>query len=54
MQHLQSVNYHDSNAHDHQRHGHFTRLVGFGWVGSIGFESSGFGSWYATGGSLWT
>jgi hypothetical protein len=39
---LQSINYHDSCAHGHERHGPFTRLVGFGWVGSIGFESSCF------------
>jgi hypothetical protein len=25
---LQSVNYHDSRAHGHERHGPFTRLVG--------------------------
>jgi hypothetical protein len=23
--------------------------LGYGWVGSVGFESSWFGSWYATG-----
>jgi hypothetical protein len=31
---LQSVNYHDSHAHGHERHGPFTRLVGYGWFGS--------------------
>jgi hypothetical protein len=32
VQPLQSVNYHDSRAHGHERHGPFTRLVGiFGW-----------------------
>jgi hypothetical protein len=46
---LQSVNYHDSHAHGHKRHGLFTRLVGFGWVGSIRFESRCFGLWYAGG-----
>jgi hypothetical protein len=29
VQPLQSVNYHDSHAHDHEQHGHFTQLVGF-------------------------
>jgi hypothetical protein len=28
VQPLQSVNYHDSRAHGHERHGPFTRLVG--------------------------
>jgi hypothetical protein len=28
MQSLQSVNYHDSRAYSHKRHGPFTRLVG--------------------------
>jgi hypothetical protein len=46
---LQSVNYHDSHAHDHEQHGPFTRLVEFGWVGPAGFESSRFGSGYAAG-----
>jgi hypothetical protein len=49
VQPLQSVNYHDSHAHGHERHGPFTRLVGFGWVGTVWFESSQFGSWYAAG-----
>jgi hypothetical protein len=40
---LQSVNCHDSRAHSHERHGPFTQLVGFNWVGSVGFESSRFG-----------
>jgi hypothetical protein len=47
VQHMQSVNCHDSRAHGHERYEPFTRLVGYGWVGSIGFESSYFGSWYA-------
>jgi hypothetical protein len=38
VQPLQSVNYHDSHAHSHERHGPFTRLagifVGMVWVGS--------------------
>jgi hypothetical protein len=34
VQPLQSVNCHDSHAHDHERHGPFTRLVGYGWFGS--------------------
>jgi hypothetical protein len=29
VQPLQSVNYHDSHAHSHERHGPFTRLVRF-------------------------
>jgi hypothetical protein len=49
VQLLQSVNCHDSRAHDHERHGPFTQLVGFGWVGPVGFESSWSGSWYAAG-----
>jgi hypothetical protein len=49
VQPLQSVNCHDSLAHSHERHGPFTRLVGFGWVGCVGFESSRSGSWYAAG-----
>jgi hypothetical protein len=48
VQPLQSVNYHDSHAHDHERHGPFTRLVenliGMVWVGS-----SQSGLWYAVG-----
>jgi hypothetical protein len=52
VQPLQSVNCHDSCAHDHERHGPFTRLVGVQlgsfWLGLSG--SSWFGSWYATGG----
>jgi hypothetical protein len=47
VQPLQSVNYHNSHAHGHEGHRHFTRLVGFGWVGSTGFESRRSGSWYA-------
>jgi hypothetical protein len=34
VQPLQSVNYHDSRAHGHERHGPFTQLVGYGWFGS--------------------
>jgi hypothetical protein len=34
VQPLQSVNCRDSHAHDHERHGPFTRLVGYGWFGS--------------------
>jgi hypothetical protein len=35
VQPLQSVNYYDSRAHGHERHGPFTRLVGgYGWDGS--------------------
>jgi hypothetical protein len=49
VQPLQIVNYHDSHPHGHEQHGPFTRLVGFGWIGSIAFESSRFGSWYAAG-----
>jgi hypothetical protein len=36
VQPLQSVNYHDSHAHGHERHGPFTRLVGV-WLGWFGF-----------------
>jgi hypothetical protein len=46
---LYSKNCHDSHAHGYERHEPFTWLVGYGWVGSIGFESSWFGSWYAAG-----
>jgi hypothetical protein len=49
VQPLQSVNCHDSRAHGHERHGPFTRLVMFGWVGSIGVESRQPSSWYAAG-----
>jgi hypothetical protein len=49
VQPLHSVNNHDSQAHSHEWHGLFTWLVGFGWVGSVGFESSRSGSWYAAG-----
>jgi hypothetical protein len=34
VQHLQSVNCHDSHAHGHERHGPFTRIVGYGCFGS--------------------
>jgi hypothetical protein len=54
VQHLQSVNYHDSRAHGHERYGPFTRLVGvwleWFWLGLPG--SSWFGSWYAAGAKL--
>jgi hypothetical protein len=53
VQPLQNVNCHDSHAHGYERHEPFTRLVVFGWVGPVGFESSCFGSWYAIGGSMW-
>jgi hypothetical protein len=46
VQLLQSINYHNSRAHGHEQHRPFTQLVGFGWVGSIRFESSQFGLWY--------
>jgi hypothetical protein len=49
VERLQSVNFHDSCAHGHERHGPFTRLVEFGWVGPAGFESSRSGSDYAVG-----
>jgi hypothetical protein len=49
VQPLRSVNCHDSRAHDHEQHGPFTRLVGFGWVGAARFESSRSGSGYAAG-----
>ena len=50
VQPLQSVIYHDSRAHGHERHGPFTRLDGVWWFGSVGLaESSWFGSWYAAG-----
>jgi hypothetical protein len=35
VQPLQSVNCHDSHAHGHERHGPFTRLVGFGCLGMV-------------------
>jgi hypothetical protein len=51
VQRLQCVNYHDSHAHGHERHGPFTRLVGvwlgWFWLGLPG--SSWLGSWYAVG-----
>jgi hypothetical protein len=48
VQPLQSVKCHDRCAHGHERHGPFTRLVGFrlDWVGSVRLESTWFGSWY--------
>jgi hypothetical protein len=38
VQPLQSVNYHDSRAHGHERHAPFTRLVG----GLVGLDLLGF------------
>jgi hypothetical protein len=49
VQPLQSANYRDSRAHGYERYGPFTRLVGFGWIESVGFESSWFGSCHAAG-----
>jgi hypothetical protein len=40
VQPLQSVNYHDGRAHGHEQREPFTQLVGFGWIGPVGFESS--------------
>jgi hypothetical protein len=48
IQPLQSVNYHDSHAHGHERHGPFTRLVGI-LVGMVWVGSSQSGLWYAAG-----
>jgi hypothetical protein len=51
VQSLQSMNYHDSRAHGHERHGPFTRLVGI-WSGRYRLGRSGsswFGSWDAAG-----
>jgi hypothetical protein len=47
VQHLKSVNCHDSRAHGHEQHGPFTQLVGvyLGWFG-LGFSWS---SWYVAG-----
>jgi hypothetical protein len=51
VQPLQSVNYHDSHAHSHERHGPFIQLVGLWWFGSEWLtRSRWFDSWYATGG----
>jgi hypothetical protein len=46
---LQSENYHDSCAPSHERHGPFRRLAEICLVGSVGFESNWFGSWYVVG-----
>jgi hypothetical protein len=46
VQPLQSVNYHDSCAHGHERHGPFTRLVEI-LVGMILVGSSQSGLLYA-------
>jgi hypothetical protein len=48
VQHLQSVNYHDSRVHGHEWHEPFTRLVG-GLVGTVRVGSSQSGLWYVTG-----
>jgi hypothetical protein len=48
VQPLQSVNFHDSRAHDHERHGPFTQLVGI-LVGMDWVRSSRSGLWYAAG-----
>jgi hypothetical protein len=49
VQPRQSVNCHDSHAHDHEQHRLFTRLVGFGWVGAARFVSSRSGLGYVAG-----
>jgi hypothetical protein len=52
MQPLQSVNYHDSRAHGHERHGPFTRLVGiFSWDFLVGI--SGWDLWLGWIWSIW-
>jgi hypothetical protein len=43
VQPLQCVIYHDNRTHGYERHETFTRLVRYGWVGFVGFESSRFG-----------
>jgi hypothetical protein len=48
VQPLQSVNYHDSRAHGHERHGPFTRLART-LVGIVRVGSSRFGLWCAAG-----
>jgi hypothetical protein len=48
VQPLQSVNYYDSRAHGHERHGPFTRLVGI-LVGMVWVGSSRSGLWYEVG-----
>jgi hypothetical protein len=48
VQPLQSVNYHDSRAHGHERYGAFTRLVG-NLVGMVWVGSSQSELWYAAG-----
>jgi hypothetical protein len=48
VQPLQSVDCHDSRAHDHERHGPFTRLVG-NLIGMVWVGSSQSGLWYAAG-----
>jgi hypothetical protein len=49
VQSLQSVNYHDSRAHGHKRHGPFIGVVGIWFVGMVRVGSSRSGSWYAAG-----
>jgi hypothetical protein len=46
VQPLHSVNYHDSHARSHERHGPFTRFVGI-LVGMVWVGSSRSGLWYA-------
>jgi hypothetical protein len=48
VQPLQNVNYHDSRAHGHERHGPFTGLVGI-LVGIVWVGSSQSGLWYVAG-----
>jgi hypothetical protein len=48
VQPLQSVNYHDSRAHSHERHGPFTQLAGT-LVGMVHDGSSRSGLWCAAG-----
>jgi hypothetical protein len=48
VQPLQNVNYHDSRAHGHERHGPFTGFVGI-LVGMVWVGSSRSGLWYVAG-----
>jgi hypothetical protein len=48
VQHLQSVNCHDSRAHSHERYGPFTQLAGI-LVGMVLVGSGRSGLWYAAG-----
>jgi hypothetical protein len=52
VQPLQRVNCHGSRAHDHERHGPFTRLVGIWLVRMVWVGSSRSGSWYVAGAKL--